>query len=134
MKRFPRIIWFVMAGAVMGGFHIPLAERLRAIGDASAQEIKAAFVYEDHGKRDPFWPLVSSAGNIVNYETEFQVTDLKLEGIISAGGGQNLAIINGRIVQTNDPLGPFTVMGIGSDSVTLGKDQQTFELRLKKEE
>lgn len=134
MKRFQGIIGFVMAGAMMGGFYVPR--------DVSAQETKTVppigeashFVYEDHGKRDPFWPLVSSAGNIVNYETEFQVTDLKLEGIISAGEGQNLAIINGRIVQTNDPLGPFTVMGIGSDSVTLGKDQQTFELRLKKEE
>jgi hypothetical protein len=126
MKRFQGIIGFVMAGAVMGGFHVPR--------NVSAQETKTVFVYEDHGKRDPLWPLVSPAGNIVNYETEFQVTDLKLEGIISAGEGQNLAIINGRIVQTNDPLGPFTVMGIGSDSVTLGKDQQTFELRLKKEE
>ena len=126
MKRFQGIIGFVMAGVVMGGFHAP--------GDVSAQETKTAFVYEDHGKRDPFWPLVSSAGNIVNYETDFQVTDLKLEGIISAGEGQNLAIINGRIVQTNDLLGLFTVIGIGNDSVTLGKDQQTFELRLKKEE
>ncbi len=90
--------------------------------------------YDSHGKRDPFWPLVSPLGSLINYETEFQVTDMKLEGIISGADGQNLAIINGHIVQRNDRLGPFTVTRIEKDLVVLIKDQQEFELKLKKEE
>lgn len=90
--------------------------------------------YDSHGRRDPLWPLVSPSGSILSYETEFQVTDMNLEGIISGAGGQNLAIINGQIVQGNDRLGPFTVTRIEKDSVVLRKDQQIFELKLKKEE
>lgn len=108
-----------------------------AIPSAIAQPAPQAGIvagYDSHGKRDPFWPLVSPAGNIINYETEFQVTDMKLEGIMSGAGGQDLAIINGHIVQRNDHLGPFTVARIEKDFVVLMKDQQEFELNLKKEE
>ena len=58
-----------------------------------------AFVYDDHGKRDPLWPLVSSTGSIINYDKEFQASDLKIEGVILGVNGQNLAIINGQIVK-----------------------------------
>src|SRR3989338_2328858 len=73
------------------------------------------FVYDDHGKRDPLWPLVGPAGNILNYDKEFQATDLKIEGIISGVNGQNLAIINGQIVKKGDQLGPLVVARIGKD-------------------
>lgn len=102
---------------------------------AKAQEIpKKDFVYDSRGKRDPLWPLVSSTGNIINYETEFQVSDLKLEGIILGAGGDNLAIINGQIVKRQDRLGPFLIVDVGADTVVLSRDQETFELKLKKEE
>src|SRR3989338_7168086 len=101
----------------------------------SAQEGAGVFTYDDHGRRDPLWPLVSPAGNIIDYEKkEFQFTDLKLEGIISGQGDQNLAIINGQILKINDQVGSFVVTNIGKDVVVLMKDQREFTLELEKEE
>ena len=98
-------------------------------------EEAGVFRYDDHGRRDPLWPLVSPAGNIIDYEKkEFQFTDLKLEGIISGQGDQNLAIINGQILKVHDQVGTFVVTNIGKDEVVLTKDQREFRLELKKEE
>ena len=93
-----------------------------------------AFVYDDHGKRDPLWPLVSSAGNIINYDKEFQASDLKIEGIMLGVNGQNLAIINGQTVRKGDLLGAFAVAEIWENIVILKQGEQTFELKLNKEE
>lgn len=93
-----------------------------------------AFVYDDHGKRDPLWPLVSSTGNIVNYDKEFQASDLKIEGIILGVNGQNLAIINGQVVKKGDQLGSLAVEEIGKNMVILKQGEQKFELKLNKEE
>lgn len=93
-----------------------------------------AFVYDDHGKRDPIWPLVSSAGNIINYDKEFQASDLKIEGILVGVNGQNLAIINGQIIKKGDLLGSLVVTGIGKNIVTFKQGEKEFELKLNKEE
>ena len=91
------------------------------------------FLYDDHSKRDPFWGLVSSSGIILNYETEYLITDLNLEGIM-AGHNENLAIINGRVVKKNDNIGQFIVEDIGLESVMLTKGVQKFELRIQRED
>ena len=91
------------------------------------------FVYNDHGKRDPFWNLVTPSGNFVNYDTDLLITDLMLEGVVVSYKG-NVAIINGRMVKTNDKVGQYSVSTITKDSVTLIKDQERFDLRLKKRE
>lgn len=100
----------------------------------TSQAQPQGLIYNDHGKRDPLWPLVSPAGNIINYDKEFQATDLKIEGIISAANGQNLAIINGQVVRKNDQVGPLTVTEIRKDTVILTQGQQEFELKMNKEE
>ena len=92
------------------------------------------FIYEDHGKRDPFLQLINMAGAVSNYETDFVIADLVLEGIVQGSGTQNFAIINGKIVKPQDVIGQFTVMKVEPKSVTLTKNNQTFELYLKKEE
>jgi len=92
------------------------------------------FVYNDHGRRDPFWPLVSSGGTIYNYETDFIITDLTLEGIMSGPDGRNFAMINGRVVSLNDSIGQFVVTEIREDSVVLKKGEHKFRMKLKKEE
>lgn len=91
------------------------------------------FSYNDHDKRDPFWPLVSPTGELIDYEKGFQLTDLKMEGIMVADNGKNLAIINGKVIKENDRLGPVTVIEIKKDMVILSNGQQRFELRMKKE-
>ena len=92
------------------------------------------FVYEDHGKRDPFWSLVSSTGAIINYDNDILISDMILEGIIAGTDGKNLAIINSTIVKPNDKVGPFVVEKIEANKVFLRKEQESFELKIKKEE
>ena len=92
------------------------------------------FVYDDHGRRDPLWRLVSPNGVILNYETEFLITDLTLEGIVGDASGENLAIINGRILKAGDTIGEFSIEKISGDSIILKKEEQKFELKLKKGE
>ena len=98
---------------------------------AWAQE--SSFVYNDHGKRDPLWSLVTNSGNIINYDTDLSLSDLTLEGIV-VGDKENLAIINGRMVKINDKVGQYFVSIISKNSVILIKDQEKFELKLKKKE
>ncbi|MBI5416091.1 MAG: hypothetical protein HZA29_04675 [Candidatus Omnitrophica bacterium] len=101
---------------------------------ALSQAEEQAFVYDDHGKRDPFWPLVGPTGNIINYDKESHASDLKIEGIISTANGQNLAIIDGQVVKKNDLVGDFLVVEIRKDRVVLTQGQQRFELKFNKEE
>ena len=93
-----------------------------------------SFVYDDHGRRDPFWPLVTSTGVISDYDSDYSPSELVLEGIISDSQGKNMAIINGRIVKLDEQIGQYTVTKIDKESITLTTDKQKFEVKLKKEE
>ena len=90
-----------------------------------------AFVYDDHGKRDPFVPLVSSAGMVVTYDEDLSVNDLVLEGIVADASGNNVAIVNGKIVkaQTNRAL---CCDVIAVDHVEFLKGTERFILKIKK--
>jgi len=92
------------------------------------------FAYDDHGRRDPFWPLVSPGGAIINYETDLMISDMILEGIIIGADNKNLAIINGVVVKSQDKIGLFTIKSVEKDSVVLQKEEEEFTLKLKKEE
>ena len=98
-----------------------------------AEEKQDDFVYDDHGKRDPFWNLVTPAGVVMNYDS-VQISDLTLAGIISGKDGENWAIINNTIVRPNDKIGPFVVNKIEQDKVFLINGQQSFVLKIKKED
>jgi hypothetical protein len=98
---------------------------------AAAEEVE--FVYNDHGARDPFWPQVTEGGALVNYETNFTVSEMTLEGVIEDGSG-GLAIINGTVVEMGKHIGQYIVQKIYPDRVILEQDGKTIELRLKKEE
>ena len=90
------------------------------------------FVYDDHGKRDPFVPLVSSAGMVVTYDEDLTVNDLVLEGIMADASGNNLAIVNGKVVKLHDQIGPYVVDSIAVDHVEFLKGTERFSLKLKK--
>jgi hypothetical protein len=92
------------------------------------------FIYDSHGKRDPLWPLVGPAGNILNYDSDLALSDLALEGIMSDGRGNNVAIVNGKVVNKGDPIGEYKVVDITVDTVTMKKGDQKFEIKLKKKE
>ena len=105
---------------------------LGIVGFAIAQE--ASFVYDDHGKRDPFWKLVSPSGAILSYETDLLLSDMTLEGIIFDPGGNSFAIINGVVVERNGQFGLYKIEKIEADKVFLKKGLESFILELKKEE
>ena len=92
------------------------------------------FIYDDHGKRDPFLKLVSPGGTILSYETDLLISEMNLEGIIYDAGGHSLAIINGIMVKKNDKIGFYVVSNISEKKVILLKGQENFILELKKEE
>ncbi len=92
------------------------------------------FVYNDHGKRDPFWKLVSPSGTILHYDSDLSMSDLTLEGIIFDPSGKSLAVINGMILKENDRVAVFLVETIEKNRVVLSKDQEKFVLELKKKE
>ena len=101
---------------------------------AQPNEEESIFIYQDHGKKDPFWPLVNSTGNIINYDFELSVMDMVLEGIMSDKNGIAVAIVNGRLIKKGDKLGEFIVDSIEKNSVIFSKGEEKFELKLKKKE
>lgn len=107
---------------------------LASLNIAAANDTSESFSYDDKGKRDPFWALVSSTGMIMNYDSDFLITDLALEGIMAGEDGKNFAIINGQILKAEDTIGQFLVERIDDDRIVLRKGKQKFELKLKKEE
>ena len=89
-------------------------------------------MYDDHGKRDPFVPLVSSAGMVVTYDEDLSVNDLVLEGIVADPSGNNAAIVNGKVVKVHDQVGPYVVENIAVDHVEFLKGTEQFILKIKK--
>ena len=100
----------------------------------SVQAKMSNFSYDDHGRRDPFWRLVGTGGEIINYEKEFLSSDMVLEGIMVEPSGNNVAIINGIIVKVNDEVGSFLVKSVEMNSVVLQKGTEIITLRIKKED
>lgn len=92
------------------------------------------FIYDDHGRRDPFGKLISPNGVILTHENDLTAADLTLEGILADGSGKNMAIINSRVLKENDALGSFRVLKITADAAVLQRGQETFTLKLKKED
>ncbi len=102
---------------------------------ATANAREKGFIYDDDNKRDPLWPLVSSTGSIINYNSDYVIADLLLEGVmLGESSDKSLAIINGRIIKISDKIGAYEVKAITTDTVTLEKEQQEFTIRLKKED
>lgn len=99
--------------------------------NALAQQ--APFVYDDHGRHDPFAPLVTPAGSMITYDTDLSMTDLVVEGIVADSQGNNAAIINGKIVAAGDALGAYSIDKINVDGVEVSKGEQHLEIKVKKE-
>lgn len=92
------------------------------------------FAYDSKGKRDPFMPLVTSQGYIVNIEEELLVADMNLEGIIYDAGGRSMAVINGKVVKAGGNIGRYTIKEIEKDRVVLTRDEEESILELLKED
>ncbi len=97
-----------------------------------AADAEKKFVYNDHGKQDPFSPLVTAGGAVVSYDSDLSLAELNLEGIVQDPKGESAAIINGKIVKMAQQIGPYQVEAISGDHVVLVKDGERFTLQIKR--
>jgi hypothetical protein len=105
-----------------------------AISLSAQEEQGETYKYNDNGKRDPFWSLVTSGGVVVNYDKDFTISDLTLDGVILGKKSSDMAIISGKIVREGDLLGQYSIFEINKNFVLLQQDGQEFRLNLKKGE
>jgi len=91
------------------------------------------FVYDDHGRRDPFWSLISPSGTILSYDTDLDFSELTLEGITYDPSGKSVAIINSTVVKLNKEIGGYKVIEIQKNEVIVQKDGKTYTLKMRKE-
>ena len=89
----------------------------------------ANFVYEKKG-RDPFRPLITDDGKLVQGFDGISLEDIYLEGIIWDPQGDSIAMINGMILRRGDRIGDFEIIKIEKDRITLksGNEQRLLKL------
>lgn len=124
MKKTSLMIIFACVACIWGG-QVLLAEEM-------AEDQSDAFVYDDQGLRDPLMPLVTSSGEIIKLNSELSSSDLALEGIMYAPNGNGIAMINGKLLNQGDTIGPFKVTEVRQFSVILYKGSEQIQLKLKK--
>jgi len=92
------------------------------------------FVYDDHGKRDPFIPLVTADGRLVKLEDETaKTTALAVEGIMYDEHGISYALVNGEVGKIGDTIVGYQVLRIEKNKVVFIKEGATIEVEPKKE-
>jgi Tfp pilus assembly protein PilP len=93
------------------------------------------FVYDAHGRRNPFIPLVTADGRLLKLEPQEdqKSQQVKLEGIIYDKNGASYAVIDAEIVREQDRVGNYTVLKIEDGRVILIKDGQPLTVDLEKE-
>jgi len=100
------------------------------VGGTGAQDAKDKYFYKAQGKRDPFQPLISPAGYLINLEAETDAA-LRLEGILFDPKGDSIAIINGELLRVGESLGASVVVNIEAQKVTVMCDNKTLVLELR---
>jgi len=102
-------------------------------GPAAAQDEKDKYLYKVRNPRDPFEPLITPAGYLVNLEPETDEA-LRLEGVMFDPKGDSIAIINGELLRVGESIGEAVVIDIQPEKVTVMRDNETLELELRREE
>lgn len=90
------------------------------------------FVYKKN-KRDPFLPLVTEDGKLLQAFGAVALEDVYLEGIIWDPRGDSIAIINGAIVKQGEALDDFKILKIEKDQVVLQTEEGNHFLKLEKD-
>lgn len=95
-----------------------------------SQQGSSEFVYKKSG-RDPFWPLVTEEGKLIQGFGGESLENVYLEGIIWDAGGDSVAMINGMILRQGEQIGGIKILKIGKDYVTLQTEEGVRLLRLE---
>ncbi len=88
------------------------------------------FIYEKKG-RDPFWPLITASGKVMQEPDVVSLNDISLEGILWDVEGNSMAMINGMILKKGDRIGNFEILKVGKDNVLLGTKTEQHLLKLE---
>ena len=93
---------------------------------------EAVFIYDSHGNRDPFMPLLTKDGKpITAYAKIGSINDVVIEGILYDPQGGSVIIINDIMLKKQDTVSGITVKSIEKNSVVLsfkGEDH-TFKVK-----
>jgi len=113
-------------------FIVCMTACLACVVAARAQE---GFVYNDHGKPDPFIPWVTADGRLQVLVAQERKNDdeLKIEGIIYDTRALSFAIINGEVVKVGDRIQGYQVLKIEENKVIVIKEGQPKEILLPEE-
>ena len=83
-------------------------------------------------RRDPFIPLVTPEGRIIQPAVPYGEGDIRLEGLIYDENGSSLAIVNGAVARIGDTVRGYRVIKIEENKVVLMKDGELKEIPLQK--
>jgi hypothetical protein len=93
---------------------------------------ETAFVYDSHGKRDPFIPLITKDGRTLTaYSDIISISDVVIEGILFDLKGGSVVIINDIILKQADSISDIVVEKIEKDYVVLSFKGQEYTFNLK---
>ncbi|MCX5697156.1 MAG: hypothetical protein NTU54_04210 [Candidatus Omnitrophica bacterium] len=93
------------------------------------------FVYDRGGGRNPFIPLITPDGRMVQLDTTEvkRSGDLLVEGIIYDDSGMSYAVVNSQIVKAGDQVQGYEVVTIEKNKIIIKKDNSVKEIPLSKE-
>ncbi len=96
----------------------------------------AKFVYDRHGKRDPFIPLVGLPHVRTAVSEILSIDDVDFQGIARDARGRRIVIINGEMLTRGSKLGALKVLKITDDEaiVIIREKKYTLNLYEKQEE
>lgn len=91
------------------------------------------YTYKYQGQRDPFIPLISSSGYLVNLEPQ-ENGALHLEGIMYDADGESMIIVNGELLRVGESIGNAMISSIEPDKVIVIKNNEKVEIEFRREE
>lgn len=108
---------------------------LSKVSLAAEPEQRKIFVYDAQDKRDPFLPLVSSDGRVLEPQiVKGSEGRPQIEGIIYEAGGSSYAVVNAEVVRAGDTIGGYQVLEIHPEKIVFLKGSERLEIELKKED
>ena len=100
---------------------------------SSAHAQEQQFTYDSKGRRNPFIPLVTAEGRLLQLDKEEAKGDLSVEGIIFDKRGRSYAIVNGQVVGIGDGIAGYEVLKIENNKVIFIKESKITEIEIHKE-
>ena len=91
--------------------------------------------YQPKGKRDPFVPLLLSAGRRIAPPADEQpagLDHLVLQGVVFDPGGESAAILNGHVLKEKQEWEGIKLLKIEASGVTVWRNGQIERLTLQK--